>query len=373
MSTRYTRTADKSLNDKHTRILKDLLQKSANKYCADCKRKDPRWASWNLGIFVCIRCSGVHRSMGTHISKVKSVDLDTWIPEQIESMIKWGNERANVYWEANLKEKTPSESNIDQWIRSKYEQKRWAMRGSIPDPSTLGGQNEEEAATVSKPPAQQSASKPSAKPTSQPASVATPPARPRQSEFANLDAFLGSSSSSSSPQQPNTSAVAQLQGADFFFNSSPSTTPKATSPTVDSSKPKHDALKSSILSLYGQTSSNPAMQSINGGFQNNSNSYQQQFAGMSLNTQSGQFASQPPAPQADLFANVWGSFVDSNNSTKNDFMQPQQPQQQQQYYQQQQQPQRNTLPQGGQFFSMNPTQETATKKPAYDAFADLLK
>ncbi|KAI9014582.1 putative GTPase activating protein for Arf-domain-containing protein [Phycomyces nitens] len=148
MSTRYTRTADKSLNDKHTRILKDLLQKPANKYCADCKRKDPRWASWNLGIFVCIRCSGVHRSMGTHISKVKSVDLDTWIPDQIESMIKWGNERANIYWEANLKEKTPSESNIDQWIRTKYEQKRWAMRGPIPDPSTLGGEREPEVTII---------------------------------------------------------------------------------------------------------------------------------------------------------------------------------------------------------------------------------
>lgn len=76
---------------------------------------DPRWASWNIGVFVCIRCSGVHRSMGTHISKgesscwigddddgvtdtfllVKSVDLDTWIPDQVENMIRWGNERAN--------------------------------------------------------------------------------------------------------------------------------------------------------------------------------------------------------------------------------------------------------------------------------------
>ena len=75
------------------------------------------------GVLLCIRCSGIHRSMGTHISKVKSVDLDTWTPEQLQvcvlviviadqgstsldflqSMEKWGNSRANLYWEAHLK------------------------------------------------------------------------------------------------------------------------------------------------------------------------------------------------------------------------------------------------------------------------------
>ena len=63
---------------------------------------DPRWASWNLGVFICIRCSGIHRGMGTHISKVKSVDLDTWTDEQLQSVLKWGNARANKYWEAKL-------------------------------------------------------------------------------------------------------------------------------------------------------------------------------------------------------------------------------------------------------------------------------
>ena len=56
---------------------------------------DPRWASWNLGIFICIRCSGIHRGMGTHISRVKSVDLDAWTDEQLQSVLKWGNTRAN--------------------------------------------------------------------------------------------------------------------------------------------------------------------------------------------------------------------------------------------------------------------------------------
>lgn len=55
------------------------------------------------GVFLCIRCSGIHRGMGTHISRVKSVDLDVWTPEQMDSIQKWGNERANLYWEAHLK------------------------------------------------------------------------------------------------------------------------------------------------------------------------------------------------------------------------------------------------------------------------------
>ena len=47
-------------------------------------RLGPRWASWNLGIFMCIRCAGIHRNLGVHISRVKSVNLDSWTPEQIE-------------------------------------------------------------------------------------------------------------------------------------------------------------------------------------------------------------------------------------------------------------------------------------------------
>lgn len=44
----------------------------------------PRWASWNLGVFMCIRCAGIHRNLGVHISRVKSVNLDQWTPEQIQ-------------------------------------------------------------------------------------------------------------------------------------------------------------------------------------------------------------------------------------------------------------------------------------------------
>lgn len=51
-------------------FLQELLKEEENKYCADCETKQPRWASWNLGVFLCIRCAGLHRNLGVHISKV---------------------------------------------------------------------------------------------------------------------------------------------------------------------------------------------------------------------------------------------------------------------------------------------------------------
>ena len=50
-------------------------------------------------IFICIKCCGIHRSFGTHISKPRSVDLDIWAPETIALSLEWGNVRANAMWE----------------------------------------------------------------------------------------------------------------------------------------------------------------------------------------------------------------------------------------------------------------------------------
>ena len=128
-----------SREEQNRATLKSLVRLEANKSCADCKRnKHPRWTSWSLGVFVCIRCSGIHRSMGVHISKVKSVDLDSWPDEQTQNMLKWGNARANKYWESKLAPgHVPSEAKIENFIRTKYESKRWVMDGPMPDPSTL--------------------------------------------------------------------------------------------------------------------------------------------------------------------------------------------------------------------------------------------
>lgn len=129
---------DKKQHERHTEILKNLLKRQDNKICCDCKKKDPRWASWNLGCFMCIRCSGIHRSLGVHISKVKSADLDNWKPNEIENVVKWGNAKANYYWESLLPTASSvSDANIEQFIRAKYERKQYVMSGPIPDPDTL--------------------------------------------------------------------------------------------------------------------------------------------------------------------------------------------------------------------------------------------
>ena len=79
-----------------------IASRSENKTCADCRAPRPEWASINLGIFICIECSGVHRSFGSHISQVRSVKLDKWDEESLENIDKIGNIKANEYWEYNI-------------------------------------------------------------------------------------------------------------------------------------------------------------------------------------------------------------------------------------------------------------------------------
>ncbi|OWM88681.1 hypothetical protein CDL15_Pgr002448 [Punica granatum] len=125
----------KELNAKHKKILEGLLRLPENRECADCKTKGPRWASVNLGIFICMQCSGIHRSLGVHISKVRSATLDTWLPEQVAFIQSMGNERANSFWEAELPPNY-DRVGIENFIRAKYEEKRWVPRdGNSRSPS----------------------------------------------------------------------------------------------------------------------------------------------------------------------------------------------------------------------------------------------
>ena len=72
-------------------VMKNILSIPSNQSCFDCGNKQPRWSSPYLGIVICMECAGRHRSYGTHISFVKSVDLDKWNKKQLKSLELTGN------------------------------------------------------------------------------------------------------------------------------------------------------------------------------------------------------------------------------------------------------------------------------------------
>ncbi|KAM6082940.1 stromal membrane-associated protein 1 isoform 2-T2 [Chlamydotis macqueenii] len=134
MATRSCREKAQKQNEQHQAILAKLLREEDNKYCADCEAKGPRWASWNTGVFICIRCAGIHRNLGVHISRVKSVNLDQWTPEQIQCMQEMGNTKARLLYEANLPEnfrRPQTDQAVEFFIRDKYEKKKYYDKNAI--------------------------------------------------------------------------------------------------------------------------------------------------------------------------------------------------------------------------------------------------
>jgi len=126
------------MGDKVKKAIRQLLKLPENKFCADCPIKGPTWASINLGVFVCLECSGIHRHLGVHISQVRSTELDTWQKEWYLVMKKIGNEKANDYWEASMPEDYSGKPNqaeaqalsykLKKFITDKYEKKLWVKK-----------------------------------------------------------------------------------------------------------------------------------------------------------------------------------------------------------------------------------------------------
>jgi len=98
-----------------------------NNVCADCGSKDPSWVSLNLGVIICINCSGVHRQLGPNISKVRSLKLDNLTNVVLKLFSGLSTEGVNSIWEGYI-EQTPSlKPNLEsskekraEWVRLKY-------------------------------------------------------------------------------------------------------------------------------------------------------------------------------------------------------------------------------------------------------------
>nr|XP_015217013.1 PREDICTED: arf-GAP with coiled-coil, ANK repeat and PH domain-containing protein 2-like [Lepisosteus oculatus] len=111
------------------------LEGAGNGQCCDCGELEPRWASVNLGITLCIECSGIHRSLGVHLSKVRSLTLDTWEPEQLKVVRALGNDAINRIYESRQEEEgrvkpgtSSSRQEKEAWIKEKYVEKRFVRR-----------------------------------------------------------------------------------------------------------------------------------------------------------------------------------------------------------------------------------------------------
>ncbi|XP_074555095.1 arf-GAP with Rho-GAP domain, ANK repeat and PH domain-containing protein 2 isoform X1 [Halichoeres trimaculatus] len=104
----------------------------ANRSCADCHAPQPEWASVNLGVVICKKCAGQHRSLGPSISKVRSLKLDSsiWSNALVELFLEVGNKHANSFWAANLplEEGLFSGASTEQratFIRRKYRERKY--------------------------------------------------------------------------------------------------------------------------------------------------------------------------------------------------------------------------------------------------------
>ncbi|XP_057189892.1 arf-GAP with SH3 domain, ANK repeat and PH domain-containing protein 1a isoform X2 [Triplophysa rosa] len=125
---------DDSLEDLTKAIIEDVLRMPGNEVCCDCGAPEPKWLSTNLGILTCIECSGIHREMGVHISRIQSMELDKLGTSELLLAKNVGNSSFNEVLEGNLPspspKPTPSSDMTErkEYIHAKYVEHRFARR-----------------------------------------------------------------------------------------------------------------------------------------------------------------------------------------------------------------------------------------------------
>ncbi|XP_069588028.1 arf-GAP with SH3 domain, ANK repeat and PH domain-containing protein 1 isoform X4 [Ranitomeya imitator] len=114
-------TGESSLEDLSKAIIEDVQKTAGNEACCDCGSADPTWLSTNLGILTCIECSGIHREMGVHISRIQSLELDKLGTSELLLAKNVGNNSFNEIMEGNLPSPSPKPtSSSDMTARKEY-------------------------------------------------------------------------------------------------------------------------------------------------------------------------------------------------------------------------------------------------------------
>lgn len=118
----------------------ELRDRLGNSTCAECTSPSVDWLVLEYGVLVCIRCAGAHRSLGTHISKVRSIDLDKFSEAELQWAAAMGNAKSNSIFEAALParmrrpEPGASDTIRHMWLRAKYDHQSFVAGAVMPDP-----------------------------------------------------------------------------------------------------------------------------------------------------------------------------------------------------------------------------------------------
>ncbi|EEA25853.1 hypothetical protein TMatcc_005906 [Talaromyces marneffei ATCC 18224] len=120
----YIRSDSNSYEENPAKLLQTIRDADhGNKWCADCgSTLKVEWVSINLGIVLCIECSGIHRSLGTHISKIRSLTLDvnSFSNDIVEILLQVGNRVSNMIWEATLDQSSKPQAQSTREQRLKF-------------------------------------------------------------------------------------------------------------------------------------------------------------------------------------------------------------------------------------------------------------
>ncbi|GAA5955229.1 hypothetical protein JCM8115_001888 [Rhodotorula mucilaginosa] len=130
-------------------VLLEWMKEGDNKLCVECNTPHPQWCSLSLAVSLCLQCSGTHRSLGSHLSFVRSLTMDKWTPAQIDRMKAGGNAKCKEFFEANRQpfKSMPITEKYNTHIATMYREKLVCdaegrpWEPSSPDPNSTSSSN----------------------------------------------------------------------------------------------------------------------------------------------------------------------------------------------------------------------------------------